>query len=85
MKLIHINADAADLNKTYRADLAILADAKLALRDLIAAVRDRLGPGKGGVKPEISAEIQRARAKWLGEWSRSSPIQQRRPTVSRYL
>jgi acetolactate synthase-1/2/3 large subunit len=68
VKLIHINVDAADLNKTYHADLAILADAKLALRDLIAAVRDRLGPGKGGVKPEIAAEIQRARTKWLGEW-----------------
>ena len=68
VKLIHINADAADLNKTYRADIAILADAKLALRDLIGAVRDRLGPGKGGVKPAITAEIQRARAKWLEEW-----------------
>ncbi len=69
VKLIHINADAADLNKTYRADIAILADAKLALRDLLAAVRDRLPAGTtGGVKPELAAEIQRARAKWLGEW-----------------
>lgn len=68
VKLIHINADAADLNKTYRADIAILADAKLALQALLAAVRDRLGARLGGVKPEIAAEIQRARAKWLGEW-----------------
>jgi thiamine pyrophosphate-dependent acetolactate synthase large subunit-like protein len=68
VKLIHINADPADLNKTYQADVAILADAKLALRDLIAAVRDRLGARSGGVKPEIAAEIQRARTKWLGEW-----------------
>jgi len=68
VKLIHINADPADLNKTYQADVAILADAKLALRDLIAAVRDRLGARSGGVKPEIAAEILRARSKWLGEW-----------------
>ena len=68
VKLIHINADPADLNKTYRADIPILADAKLALRALIDAVRDRLGPGKGGVKAEVAADIQRARAKWLGEW-----------------
>jgi acetolactate synthase-1/2/3 large subunit len=68
VKLIHINADAADLNKTYRADLAILADARLALRDLITAVRERLGAQPGGIKPAIAAEIQRARAKWLGEW-----------------
>jgi len=68
VKLIHINADSADLNKTYMADVPILADAKLALRDLIEAVRDRLGPGKGGVKDGVVAEIQWARAKWLGEW-----------------
>jgi acetolactate synthase-1/2/3 large subunit len=68
VKLIHINADPEDLNKIYQADVAILADAKLALRSLIDAVRDRLGPGKGGVKEEVVSEIQQAKAKWLGEW-----------------
>ena len=68
VKLIHVNADPADLNKIYRADVPILADAKLALRDLIDAVRDRLGPGKGGIKEEVVADIQQAKAKWLGEW-----------------
>lgn len=68
VKLIHINADPADLNKTYQADVAILADAKLALRALIAAVRERLGARPGGIKPAVAADIQRARAKWLGEW-----------------
>jgi acetolactate synthase-1/2/3 large subunit len=67
VKLIHINADPADLNKTYRADVAILADAKLALQALIAAVRDRIGVREGGLKPEVVTEIQRARDKWLGE------------------
>ncbi len=68
VKLIHINADPADLNKIYQADVAILADAKLSLRDLIDVVRDRLGQGKGGIKEEVVAEIQQAKAKWLGEW-----------------
>ena len=68
VKLIHINADPGDLNKIYHADVPILADAKLALRDLIEAVRDRLGPGKGGPKEEVVSEIQQAKAKWLGEW-----------------
>src|ERR671914_991565 len=67
VKLIHINADPADLNKTYRADVAILADAKLALQALIAAVRERIGVREGGFKPEVVTEIQRARDKWLGE------------------
>jgi len=68
VKLIHINADPEDLNKIYHADVPILADAKLALRSLIDAVRDRLGLGKGGVKEEVVSEIQQAKAKWLGEW-----------------
>jgi acetolactate synthase-1/2/3 large subunit len=68
VKLIHINADPADLNKTYQADVAILADAKLALQALIAAIRDRIGEREGGPKPDVVTEIQRARAKWLGEW-----------------
>jgi acetolactate synthase-1/2/3 large subunit len=68
VKLIHINADPGDLNKIYQADVPILADAKLALRALIDAVRDRLGPGRGGIKEEVVAEIQQAKAKWLGEW-----------------
>ena len=68
VKLIHVNADPSDLNKIYQADVAILADAKLALRDLIDAVRDRLGQGRGGIKEEVVAEIQQAKAKWLGEW-----------------
>ena len=68
VKLIHINADSTDLNKIYRADVPILADAKLALRDLIDAVRERLGPGRGGIKEEVVAEIQQAKSKWLGEW-----------------
>ena len=68
VSLIHINADPGDLNKTYRADVPILADAKLALRDLIEAVRDRLGPGRGGIKEEVAGEIREAKEKWLAAW-----------------
>ena len=67
VSLIHVNADSEDLNKIYPADVPILADARLALQALNAAVRDRVGPG-GGIKEEVVAEIQQARAKWLGEW-----------------
>jgi len=49
--------------------VAILADAKLALQALIAAVRERIGEREGGFKAEVVTEIQRARAKWLGEWT----------------
>ena len=77
VSLIHVNADSADLNKTYLADVSILADAsipadaKLALRDLVQAVRDRLAPRRGGMKEEVVSEIRQAKEKWLGEWAQA--------------
>ena len=71
VSLIHINADSGDLNKIYQADVPILADAKLALRSLIDAVRDRMGPGgppSAARREEIVAEIREAKAKLHGEW-----------------
>ena len=38
------------------------------LRDLIEAVRDRIGKGRGGIKEEVVAEIRQAKDKWLAEW-----------------
>ena len=68
VSLIHVNADVEDLNKTYLADVAILADAKLALRSILEAVKERVGPGKGGLKEEVVAEIKQAKDKHMGEW-----------------
>ena len=68
VKLIHVNSDAGDLNKTYQADVAILADAKLALRDIIEVVKDRVPIGERGLKNEVTQEISQSRTKWLNEW-----------------
>ncbi len=68
VSLIHVNADEQDLNKIYQADVPILADAKLALRAILDAVKERIGPGKGGLKEEVVAEIKQAKDKHLSEW-----------------
>ena len=68
VKLVHINANPDDLNKRYHADVSILADAQLALRELIDAVRDRLGSRAGGIKEEVVAELQEARSRWMQAW-----------------
>ena len=68
VSLIHVNADEQDLNKIYQADVPILADAKLALRAILEAVKERIGPGKGGLKEEVVAEIKQAKDKHMGEW-----------------
>ena len=69
VRLIHVNADEADLNKQYQADVPILADAKLALRSILDAVKERVGPGKGGLKEEVVAEIKQAKDKQAAEWA----------------
>ena len=68
VSLIHVNADEHDLNKQYQADVPILADAKLALRAILDAVKERIGPGKSGLKEEVVAEIKQAKDKDLGAW-----------------
>ena len=68
VQIIHVNADPADLNKTYQVDLPMLADAKLALRAIIDAVRQRIGPDSGGIKPEIVDEIRACHEKHEMEW-----------------
>ena len=69
VSLIHVNADEHDLNKQYQADVPILADAKLALSAILEAVKERVGPGKGGLKEEVVAEIKQAKDKQAGEWA----------------
>ncbi len=68
VSLIHVNADEHDLNKQYQADVPILADAKLALGAILDAVKERIGPGKRGLKEEVVAEIKQAKDKDLGAW-----------------
>jgi len=68
VSLIHVNADEQDLNKIYQADVPILADSKLALRAILDAVKERVGPGTGGLKEEVVAEIKQAKDKDLGAW-----------------
>jgi acetolactate synthase-1/2/3 large subunit len=62
--LIHLTNNEADINKDVPADIAILGDARLALRQLIAEVRRQ-----GGRQTESPAEeIARIKQAWLAEW-----------------
>lgn len=67
-RIIHATNDARDLHKAYETELAILGDAKLVLRQLIDAVRDRLGAGKARDARPVAQEIARLRDEWLAEW-----------------
>jgi len=65
-RVIHAVADARDLYKAYETDVAILGDAKLVLRQLIDAVRDRLGSRRPG--PERAQQVQALKKAWLADW-----------------
>jgi acetolactate synthase-1/2/3 large subunit len=62
--LIHVDIDADELGRNYAPDLAILADARTFLRQLIGEL-ERRGEAGDGLKP-----WQDAIANWQREWER---------------
>ena len=57
-KLVSVNCDPVDLSKNYEPDVGVLADAKLALAQLTAAVSDR-APIDGQIKTMAAATLRR--------------------------
>ena len=66
--LVHVTNDEADINRNYGADYPVVGDAKLVLRQLIAAVRERLGGKLRTLNDGPAAEIATVREAWLTEW-----------------
>ncbi len=62
-KLIHVDVDHGELGRNYVPDLAILADARTYLRQLLDEL-DRRGIGRGGRLAQWHARI----AAWRKEW-----------------
>ncbi len=76
--IIQITNDPRDLNKDYQVDIPIMADARLALRQLIEACRELTGNSRSA-DPATAAAIRAERETWLGQWrhkltSRQRPI-----------
>ena len=74
--IIQITNDPRDLNKDYQVDIPIMADAKLALRQLIDACRDIVGDSRKD-DPATAAAIQAEREAWLGQWTHKLTSDQR--------
>jgi acetolactate synthase I/II/III large subunit len=68
-QIIHLTNDPSDLYKGYETDVALLGDAKLVLRQLIDAVRDRLPKGRAS-GDEVHETIRRIKGRWLKDWSK---------------
>jgi acetolactate synthase-1/2/3 large subunit len=67
-RIVHATLDPADLSKDVPAELALIGDAELILRALLAEVRDRLKGGPRGRAAAVGQEIKTLKAEWLAEW-----------------
>jgi acetolactate synthase-1/2/3 large subunit len=81
--IIHSTNDAADVNKEYRVDHAVIGDAALVLDALIAEVGRQKGAAGGNALAALKEEIAAAKKAWLAEWdkhlsSEEMPINQYR-------
>ncbi len=65
--MIQATADETDINKSYDIDYPVVGDAKLVLRQLLDAVRDRLN-GQSRTGNGVAGEIAKVKQEWLGEW-----------------
>ena len=68
-RLIHIDADAAEIGRNYPTELGAIADAKLALAGLAAAARGRPHRDRGRLRDEIARGRKAFAANWDHQWS----------------
>ena len=67
--IIHATLDPADINKDVASQHALIGDAELTLRALIAAVSERLGGQTRGRQAGVAAKIAETNGKWESEWA----------------
>jgi acetolactate synthase-1/2/3 large subunit len=67
-RYIQATLDAADLNKEMPIDYALLGDADLTLKALVAEVKERLGGKPRERAAGVAQEIASVREEWLTEW-----------------
>jgi acetolactate synthase-1/2/3 large subunit len=68
-RLIHIDADEAEIGRNYPTDLGVVADAKLALGALATAARGRSHRDHGRLREEIAHGRRAFAANWDHQWS----------------
>jgi acetolactate synthase-1/2/3 large subunit len=63
-RLIHIDIDSAEIGRNYPTELGVVADARLALKELAACSRGK----KHGTRGALREEIARGRADFASNW-----------------
>ena len=66
--MVHSTNDPGDINKDYKADYALIGDAKLVLQALISEIKERTqGVGKRNDR-DVAPEVQAVKEEWYKEW-----------------
>src|SRR4029079_3934175 len=68
-RLIHIDADVAELGRNFPAELGVVADAKLALAALVEAARGVQPRGRGALRAELAQGRRRFSSHWADKQS----------------
>jgi acetolactate synthase-1/2/3 large subunit len=68
-RLMHIDADEAEIGRNYPTELGAVADARLALAALAAAARGRSHRSRGRLREEIARGRKAFAANWDHQWS----------------
>jgi acetolactate synthase-1/2/3 large subunit len=66
-RLIHIDADPAEIGRNYPTEIGVVADAKLALAALVEAARGRGHRSRPGLRDEIARGRADFAANWAGQ------------------
>jgi acetolactate synthase-1/2/3 large subunit len=68
-RLIHIDADLAEIGRQYQTELGVVADAKLALAELAKLAKGRKHRDRGTLREEIAHGRKDFSSQWAKEWS----------------
>jgi acetolactate synthase-1/2/3 large subunit len=68
-RLIHIDADLAEIGRNYPTELGVAADAKLALAALAEAAKGRRHLDRGRLREDIARGRAEFAANWADQWS----------------
>ena len=68
-RLIHIDADLAEIGRNYPTELGVVADAKLALAELAKVAKSRKHRDRGRLREEIAHGRADFSSNWAKEWS----------------
>ena len=68
-RLVHIDADPAEIGRNYQTEIGVVADARLALAALAEAARGRPHLHRGALREEIARGREEFAANWAGQWT----------------